>query len=361
MSLDKIHRSRTQSRTLAFLRSIGHSGQLSRILRRIYISILVLVGFILLGTLGFYWADAEPRSFSDAFYMTIMTVTTVGYAEIVPMPSLGGRLFVGLVSIGGFGTLTFVFTTLSVFFLESDLDHSLRRGRMQKKIDGLNGHYIVCGFGRVGRNVASELAVTGRAFVVIESNALVLQEHAGKEPGMLWLHGDATDDEVLLQAGIERAAGVFAVISDDAKNMMVSLTAKQLGPQARVVARSHEVQNSIKMRKAGADAVVLPDFTGGMRIVSMMVRPHVVGFLDEMMRSDRLVRMEEIPLPAGFIPCRLSDLNLDSSEYILIAIRDASRWHFNPSGEYILAAGQELMLMATAKGRREVEQMLGLA
>lgn len=232
---------------------------------------------------------------------------------------------------------------------------------MQKKIDGLNGHYIVCGFGRVGRNVASELAVTGRAFVVIESNALVLQEHAGKEPGMLWLHGDATDDEVLLQAGIERAAGVFAVISDDAKNMMVSLTAKQLGPQARVVARSHEVQNSIKMRKAGADAVVLPDFTGGMRIVSMMVRPHVVGFLDEMMRSDRLVRMEEIPLPAGFIPCRLSDLNLDSSEYILIAIRDASRWHFNPSGEYILAAGQELMLMATAKGRREVEQMLGLA
>lgn len=349
----------------SFLRKIqrpgsaaARSSQLSRILHRIQLAGMVLFGFFVIGTFGFYVADTDHRSFSDALYMTIITVTTVGYGEVVRIDGIGERLFVGLISIGGFGTLTFLFTSLSVFFLEADLDHSLRRRRMQKQIDNLSGHYIVCGYGRVGRNVASELGVTGRKYVVIEQNMQVLQEHASKEPGMLWLHGDASDDDMLMLAGIERAAGVFAVISDDAKNLMVSLTAKQLGPQARVVARSHEVQNSVKIRKAGADAVVLPDFTGGMRIVSMMVRPHVVGFLDEMMRSERLIRMEEIPLPSGFPGCTLSHLKLQSPEYILIAVREGSRWHFNPASDFPLVYGQDLVLMATSKGRAEVEATL---
>lgn len=229
---------------------------------------------------------------------------------------------------------------------------------MQKQIDQLSDHYIVCGFGRVGRNVVSELAVTGRKFVVVDANMQVIDEHAAAEPGMLWLHGDATDDDVLMLAGIDRAAGVFAVISDDAKNLMVSLTAKQLNPQVRVVARGDEVQNSVKIRKAGADAVVLPDFTGGMRIVSMMVRPHVVGILDDMMRSERGIRMEEIPVPGHFQPRTLGSLGLKSADYILVAVREGANWHFNPENNFQLLSGHVLVLMATADGRRQVEALL---
>ncbi len=332
-------------------------GQLSLILHRISIAVWVLLGMTLVGTAGFYYID-DKKNFSDALYMTIITITTVGYGEVVRIDSIGARLFVGLISIGGFGTVTFLFTSLSVFFLEADLDLSLRRRRMQKQIDKLSGHFIVCGFGRVGRNVASELAVTGRKFVVIDSNLQVIEEHAGWEPGMLWLHGDSTDDDVLMLAGIERAAGVFAVISDDAKNLMVSLTAKQLNPQVRVVARGDEVQNSVKIRKAGADAVVLPDFTGGMRIVSMMVRPHVVGILDDMMRSERGIRMEEIPVPTHFQPRTLGSLGLKSADYILVAVREGSSWRFNPDKDFQLLAGHVLVLMATADGRRQVEALL---
>lgn len=320
---------------------------------------IVLLGFMLLGTVGFYLAENGPHSLSDALYMTIITVTTVGYAEVVPVHGIWMRLFVGLISIGGFGTLTFLFTSFSVFFLEADLDHSIRRRRMQKQIDNLNGHYIVCGFGRVGRNVASELTVTGRKVVVIEIDQPVLQEHASREPGLFWLHGDGTDDDMLMLAGVERAAGVFAVTSDDAKNLMVSLTAKQLNSQVRVVARSHEVRNSVKIRKAGADAVVLPDFTGGLRIVSMMVRPHVVGILDDMMRSERNIRMEEIPLPPDFAPRPLGEMALKSADYILVAIREGASWHFNPEDDFLLAPGFVLVVMATPEGRRKVEAALG--
>lgn len=332
-------------------------GQLSLILHRISIAVWVLLGWHLFGTIGFYFIG-DKTNFSDALYMTIITITTVGYGEVVRIDSTGARLFVGLIAVGGFGTLTFLFTSLSVFFLEADLDISLRRRRMQKQIDKLSGHFIVCGFGRVGRNVVSELAVTGRQFVVVDPNMQVIEEHAGSEPGMLWLHGDATDDDVLMLAGIERASGVFAVISDDAKNLMVALTVKQLNPLARVVARGHEVQNSVKIRKAGADAVVLPDFTGGMRIVSMMVRPHVVGILDDMMRSERGIRMEEIPVPAGFYPRAVGGLNLKSPEYILVAVREGNSWRFNPDADFRVSPGHVLVLMATPDGRRQVEALL---
>lgn len=337
--------------------SIHVPGQLALILHRIAIAVWVLLGITLLGTAGFFLID-DKKNLSDALFMTIITITTVGYGEVVRVDTIWARLFVGLISVGGFGTLTFLFTSFTVFFLEADLDTSLRRRRMQKQIDNLSGHYIVCGLGRVGRNVVSELAVTGCQFVVIEPNLQVIEEHAGNEPGMLWLQGDATDDDVLMLAGIERAAGVFAVISDDAKNLMVSLSAKQLNPQARVVARGHEVQNSVKIRKAGADAVVLPDFTGGMRIVSMMIRPHVVGILDDMMRSERGIRMEEIPVPEALHGHTLASLGLDSPEYILVAVRDGSSWHFNPEKSFLLSSGQVLVMMATPEGRRQVEAQL---
>lgn len=251
----------------------ARSTTLPRILRRFYIALVVLAAVIFFGTLGFRLAAEPLPSWGDALYMTLITISTVGYGEAIPLDTFAERMFAGCLAIAGFGVITFLFTSLTVFFLESDLDYTLRRRRMEKEIRKLKGHYIVCGFGRVGRNVADELVATQRQFVVIDTDEARLAAQLEHLPNLLHLAGDASDDDILLAADIEDAKGVFAVTGDDSRNLMIALTAKQMNSKVRVVARCHEVRNIPKLRKAGADAIVSPDFTGGMRIASAMVRP----------------------------------------------------------------------------------------
>ncbi|MBK6287384.1 MAG: NAD-binding protein [Gammaproteobacteria bacterium] len=334
--------------------SLKHSA-LPRIVRRIVAASLFLVVVIVCSTIGFYLAGGGQATFMDAFYMSLITVSTVGYNEVMPLVSAGDRIFAGMASIVGFGALTFLFTSLSMFFLEQDLDHTLWRRRMEKQIRKLSQHYIVCGFGRVGRNAADELRLTGRQFVAIDLEQAKFNEHHERFPELLFLDGDASDDAVLLAADIEDAAGVFAVTGDDSRNLMITFTARQLNPKIRVVARAHEVQNIEKMRRAGADDVISPDFTGGMRIASAMIRPHVVSFLDEMLHSDHGLRVEQVVIPERFPPTRLSSLRLRCPEYVLLAVRDGNDWAFNPGDDYLLSSGQVLIAMASSRGRAEIE------
>lgn len=156
---------------------------------------------------------------------------------------------------------------------------------------------------------------------------------------------------MLLKAHVETAAGVFAVTGDDGRNLLIAITARQLNPTARIVARCHEVRNIEKLRKAGADAIVSPDFTGGMRIVSSMIRPQVVSFLDEMLRSDKNLRVEEIVVGDGFPESTLGALNLHHDDYIVLALRDKDSWQFNPGADALIKPGATLVVMATPLGR----------
>lgn len=339
----------------------ARSTTLPRILRRFYIASGVLALAIAFGTLGFRYGATPAPSWDDSLYMTLITISTVGYSEVVPLDSFGERMFAGLLSLAGFGVITFLFTSLTVFFLESDLDYTLRRRRMEKEIRKLRGHYIICGFGRVGGNIARELVATRRSFMVIDADESVFSAPSGVAGDCLHLVGDASDDEVLLLAGIEQAAGVFAVTGDDSHNLMIVLSAKHLNPSLRVVARCHDVRHIPKLRKAGADAIVSPDFTGGMRMASAMVRPHVVGFLDEMLRSDDSPRVEEVVVPAAAAGFRLGDLRRRGEGYVIIAVREADGWLFNPQDSYLLAEGQVVIAMASAEGRAELEQELAAA
>lgn len=338
--------------------AIGGISQLWRIVARIAWAALTLLALSIVGVLGFYVIGGDKGNWSDAAYMTLITISTVGYGEIVPLTTFGARLFAGSIAVLGLGILTFLFTSLTVFFLEKDLDYSLRRRRMEKRIRKLQQHFIVCGFGRVGRNVAHELHKTGRHFVAIDPEHARFDDNLEKFPGLLYLHGDASDDDILIGADIADARGLFAVTGDDSRNLMIIITAKQINPDIRVVARAQETRNVEKMRKAGADEIICPDFTGGMRMASAMVRPHVVGFLDEMLKSEKHLRVDEVTVPAGFPTMRLGDLRVRSVDYILLAVRADGDWAFNPTDDYLLCAGNVVVAMASPTGRAQIEMHL---
>lgn len=337
--------------------SVIHTGYVLRLLK---IAIAALIGVHILGTVGYFWLTGGNYSWFDCFYMTFITVATIGFGEIIDMSNnMLARAFTVVIGILGAGSLSMLFSVVTVFLLETDLNGTLRRRRMEKIIKKLKGHYILCGYGRVGRNVAHELEATNRHFVAIDEDAEMLEEQKEKTPSLLFLHGDASDDDLLIRADLEDAKGVFAVTGDDSRNLMIILTAKQMKPDIRIVARCQETRNIEKMRKAGADAIVSPDFTGGMRIASAMIRPHVVSFLDEMLKTEKRLRVEEVDIPAAFIPKPLGKLKLRSPDYVFFAIRERNgEWQFNPPEDFMVKPGFTLIAMASPHGRLEIENLL---
>ena len=229
---------------------------------------------------------------------------------------------------------------------------------MEKKIAQLRGHYIVCGVGQIGSNVAQELAVTGRPFVMVDRDKANLENYTEQHPSQLYVLGDATDNEILLAAGIRHAVGVFAVAHDDNQNLVISLSAKQLNRQARVIARCHDQKNVAKIRSAGADEIVMLDFTGGQRLISAMLRPGVASFLDDMFKSDDNVRFEQIAVPGSLEGQALSVFYHDNQDSLVLAVQHAGEWLFNPSSPHVLHGGDLLMVMASAEGRSRIEQLM---
>lgn len=328
-----------------------------RLLRHIYNRLIYpIAGFaaiLIAGTLGYRTIGGAQTSLVDAAYMTFITVATIGYGEIVDLShSPGGRIFTMAIATAGILNFTYMMGAFTAFLVEGDINQALRRRSMQKRIDKLSDHYIICGIGRVGTNVAHELSVTSREFVIIDVNQHKIDEFRERYPDSMYAHGDGSEDEVLLDAGIGRAAGVFAITGDDSKNLVITLSAKQLNPAARVVARCHEVNYIEKIRKVGADAIVSPDFTGGMRIASSMIRPQVVSFLDEMLR------VEEIRVPDAFAGITLGELGMRRAEYVLLAVRAGDKWVFNPQRDHQLQPGHTLIVMTTPGGRQALESLL---
>lgn len=333
---------------------------ISYIFRLLYVALVGLLAVHVFGTLGYMYLTDGKYSWFDCFYMTFITVATIGFGEIIDMSSnQPARMLTVVLGILGAGNLSMLFSVVTVALLETDLNGTLQRKRMEKTIKKLKGHYILCGFGRVGRNIAHELEATNRHYVAIDEDNVRLQEYKEKNPGLLYLHGDASDDDILMAADLEDAKGVFAVTGDDSRNLMIVITVKQLKPNVRIVARCMETRNMEKMRKAGADAIVSPDFTGGMRIASAMIRPHVVSFLDEMLKSEKNLRVEEVPVPAGFIPKPIAALKLRSANYVLLAVRERNgEWQFNPDNDFLIKPGFTLIAMASPVGRMEIEALL---
>ncbi len=323
---------------------------------------LYLVLVHVLGTLGYLVIGRGAPSVMDALYMTFITVATIGYAETVDVAHIaGGRLFTMAVGFLGIGGTWYLFSTFTAFILETNLNQAYRRRRMESRIAALSGHYIVCGIGRVGSYVADELIKTERSFVVLDASDANIDAHRERTGHAMCLQGDASDDDLLRRAGVERAAGVFAVTGDDSKNLVVSLSTKQLNPAARVVARVHDRRNMEKTRRAGADEIVSPDFTGGMRIASAMLRPQAVTLMDMMLHTADNLRVEEVPVPAGTAAATVGAL-AGRREWLVVAVRDPqAQWLFNPTAEQAIAPGDTVVAIVSPGGRRALESALAPA
>jgi voltage-gated potassium channel len=302
--------------------------------------LLAFAAIMAAGTVGYKHLGGADTGWLDALYMTFLMVATIGYGagvEIWRRPEV--EIFTMAISFSGIAVMTYFFSSVTAIVLASDFDKSMRRRRMDKMMKKLHGHYLVCGFGRVGRNVAQELDATNRHYIAIDEKLEQLETQAEKKPGLLYLHGDAVDDDVLIEANIAGAHGVFAITGDDSRNLMIALTAKQLAPGVRVVARCNEMRNVEKMRKAGADAIVSPNFTRR-HAHRLGDDPPARGVLPRRNAAHRAQAARRGSGGAeGLQAHAAGQLGLKGTSYVLLAVRTRGDWTFNPPPEFIVEPG----------------------
>jgi voltage-gated potassium channel len=333
----------------------------SKVYRKFAWAGAIMIAIILIGTVGYWFIGGRQYSFVDAFYMTFITITTIGFEEVIDLSgNVGGRIFTIFIAIAGIGVMAYIITNITALIVEGEVTESFRRRRMEKIAGKYRGHYIVCGVGSVGCYIANELHATKRPHVVVDVNKKNVESNLESFRDEVFIEGDATDSNALLRAGVEQAAGLFAVTGDDNQNLVVTLTAKQLNPRLRVVARCNDTRNTEKMKKAGADAVVSPSAIGGLRMASEMVRPAVVSFLDTMLRDrDKNLRVEEFAVPKSFAGRPISALNLRRyCHALLLAVRTGENWVYNPSESHVIDRENTLVFMTTPEGRDELAEFL---
>ena len=328
---------------------------LVRLVRPIVMLLTVLVG----GTIGYMFIGGGSFSLLDCFYMSSITLTTVGYGEVIEIQHHPHRdmlvSFTILLMWVGMGVTLYAITTVTAFIVENNLGYLLKGRRMLKEIDRLEGHTIICGLGGTGSHAASEFLHTKEPCVLVERDSAVVEHWKETHPDVagnfLYLIGDATDEFVLNRAGIHRARGLIAALATDAENLLVVVSSKYINKDLRVISKVIDIKLSDKIRKAGADGIVSPSFIGGMRLASEMIRPNVVNFLDHMLRSKAGgIRVAEVTIEAGSElegkQLRAANI-LEHTGMLVIAIRrsDDEDFIYNPGPVQQLLAGYVVVVI----------------
>ena len=325
--------------------------------RALYIAALLSLTLII-GTIGFRVLDGYPLF--DAFYMTLITITTVGYDEVHPL-SRAGRIFDCFLILFGVMVMFSAIGAMTQTIIELELQNRYGRRRTKRMIDRMHDHFIVCGFGRVGRNASFELQRAKAPFLVMDRNEQRIERAV--QFGMLAVLADATHDDCLREAGVLRAQGLVAALPSDAENLFVILSAKTLNPKLNVVTRASEEEAGEKLRRAGADTVFAPYTIAGQRLAHALVRPHVMEFLGFANNPDgSKIMMEQMRVARGteFDAKILRDMHLRRDlGVILLAVRkEDGRMLFNPPLETKVCAGDHLIVIGEQPNLHRLEQIL---
>jgi voltage-gated potassium channel len=322
--------------------------------KRLYYLLALIVLVHLVGTLGYFIIFEGEPEFLDCLYMTVVSLTTVGYGEIIEVTGNDtAQIFTMVLITFGMGIIIYGLSSLTALFLEGELSGFLRKKRMAKQIDKLKDHYIVCGGGETGSGIIKELCINNETAVLIESDEERI-ERCKAICELLYIHGDATDDENLITAGIERAAGIVISLPSDKDTLYVTMTARMLNHGLRIISRMSNPQLQPKLIKAGANAVVCPNAIGALRMASEMIRPAAVDFLDHMLRSGKgNLRIHELTVSqnSNFNQKELRECGLKERYGLLVlgAKDNGDEIEFNPPPTRLLAAGTTLIVMGAVE------------
>ena len=315
---------------------------------------------LLLGMTGYRFL-VEGTSWFDGLYMTFLTVTTIGFSEVVNLEGNDlGRAFTILIALLGIGVLTYAFSNLAALIIESNFTKHMKQWRMEQAIQKLKDHYLICGGSSVGMHVAEELERTHRPFVLGDLDEALVEKLQDRYQYGKVLLGDCTHEDFLIRMGIKEARGVFVTTRNDHNNIVISLTSRQVRPDISLVAHCKDPENHRKLSAVGVNRVISPSFIGGLRMASEMVRPNVTNFLDLMLRdTNRNLRIEEVTIPAQYDQQKLTDLPLQSFDQTLVlAIKQADTWDYNPPADYKIQEGSHLIVMTSPEDLKNLTARL---
>jgi voltage-gated potassium channel len=323
--------------------------------KKIFFVLALIFLIIAFGTLGYM--EIERWNFLDSVYMTVTTLTTVGYREVHEL-SIKGMVFTIFLIVGGVGVMLYALGTGARVILEGELKEIFGRKKLEKRIKELAGHYVICGYGRMGKIISRELRAEGARFVVVEKAPVGFEENGE----VLILRGDATQDHVLKEAGIEKARGLISVLPTDAENLFVVLSARGLNPGLLIVARAVDEDAEQKLLRAGATKVVSPYHIGGLRMAHTVLKPTVVDFIEFATKSGNIgLQMQEISIQEGspLIGLTLEECGIGRDlGVIIIAIKQSTGdTNFNPTFRSSVKARDTLIALGEVTKLKEFEEM----
>jgi voltage-gated potassium channel len=328
---------------------------------RLKIPLIAFTILISASTVFYRYITHHTYSVIDCFYMTMITITTIGYGEIVDLSqSPEGRLYTVFLALAGIALATYTVSSVIAVAVDGRINKTYKYLQTMNTIEELEDHFIICGLGRIGSSIVAEMELTKRSFVVIERDSERVKTIQQEHPKWLIIDGEAADDDILTKAGISRCMGVFAATNDDNTNLVISLSAKQLNPNARVVSMCKDNSYINKITKAGADKVISPYHIGGLRMAAEMVRPTVTSFLDDMLRDNGVnYRFEEFALPARYIGSTVAALNISAfKDSNFLALRKSTgQAIYKPQPDYTFQPGDVFIVITNPNERHQIEQL----
>ena len=327
---------------------------------RFFIPLIIMLTLWLIGTIGYVLID--NYSWFDAFYMTIITVATVGYGEVQPL-SDAGKIFTAFLIITSFGTFAYAVSSITKFVFDGEFNDFYKNRKLNSSIDKLSDHIIICGYGRNGRQAAQVLKKHNQRFVVIE-NDQKLTATLNHKHSDLFVSGDGTQDEILMKAGIMRAKALITTLPVDADNVFIVLTARNLNKNLTIISRASEDNSDTKLKIAGANNVIMPDRVGGAHMASLVMKPDVMEFIDNITaEGGNNISLEEISfanIPDALVHKTLKDLEIrNKSGANIIGFKTAlGEYIINPSADTRIIAGSKLFVLGTPEQIIVLKQLL---
>jgi len=327
---------------------------------KLYVALGLIIAIVVMGTVGYMYF--ENWDVFDSFYMTIITVSTVGFNEVHTM-HFGGKMFSAFLIITSFGTFAYAVTAITKYIIGGEYVKYYKELKMIKNLEKLKNHTIVCGYGRVGRQAAHDLNFYKKKSVIIENRSEIIDDDDNSD---MFVKGDATDDFVLVKAGIKDATALITALPKDADNLFVVLSARELNPKLKIISRASSYSSMRKLRIAGADNVIMPDTVGGAHMASLVVNPDVMEFIDLIQVSGKAaVNLEEIDfqeLPEDLKFCTISTLKkraMTACNVIGYKSKDGE-YQINPPDTIEIVPGSKLFVLGNPDQIKALNEIFGI-